>query len=96
MLMMRSPASAMFMIVYLVCTVFVVFALVTRVDTGKARAVSETDGAPQKVVHNKRPKPSIPGLQGIAGFFAGGSSTHAKHVSAPLPVCRMLAPSEPM
>ena len=33
--MMRSPASAMFMIVYLVCTVvFVVFALVSRQDKG--------------------------------------------------------------
>jgi hypothetical protein len=73
------------MIVYLVCTVFVVFALVSRQDKGKARAVSQTDGAPQKAVPNKRPKPSIPGTQGIAGFFAGGSSTHAKHVGAPLP-----------
>ena len=64
---------------------FVVFALVSRQDKGTARAVSQTDGAPQKAVPNTRPKPSIPGTQGIAGCVAGGSSTHAKHVGAPSP-----------
>ena len=81
---MRSRGSDLFMLLSVVCTVFILFALVaSKAERGKAAART----APTRhVTHNKRHKATLPGQASIAGFFAGGSSTHAIPVGAPLPV----------
>jgi hypothetical protein len=84
--MMKSRGADLFMLLALLCTVFVLFALVSKRDSqGKAQLTSK-DPTRQVQTSNKRPKATLPGQTGIANYFAGGSVTHANtaQVEGPL------------
>ena len=64
---MKSQVSEMFWLVSVLCTVFIVFALVSsRADKGKGRLRQDP---PAKQVSHKRPKPTVAGQRGIAGLI---------------------------
>jgi hypothetical protein len=74
--MKSRGASFLLLLLGVICTVFVVFALVTKSDKGKTR-LKPDDATKQAATSNKRPKTVLQGQKGIAGFFSASLDTHA-------------------